>query len=110
MSKPKKTPVEQERRLRHHPSARMTQDQSDSEKNTTPEQKDDLEKFRNRGLNEDEQKKAVNYAEDNAQSTQGSSPRNEGNSVNDSISRENGQVEDTNDKRLEADDDKEDIN
>ncbi len=113
MRKPRENTSERERRLRHHPSARMSQDQSQSysEKNQTPEQRSESEKIRNRGLNEDEQKKSVNYSEDNAQSHRRASPRNESSTEpDDSAKRENGQVENTNDKRLEADDDKDDIN
>ena len=111
MRKPKENPSERERRLRHHPSARMSQDQDQnySGKNPTPEQRPESEKIRNRGLNEDEQKKTANYTEDNAQS-RGTSPRNESDADGKSVKRENGQVEDANDSRLEADDDKDDIN
>jgi len=110
MRKSKENPSERERRLRHHPS-RMSQDKGQSEKNPTPEQRPESEKFRSRGLNEDEQKKTANYIEDNAQSHRGPSPSNASNSgTAESMKRENGQVEDTNDQRLEADDDKDDIN
>jgi hypothetical protein len=112
MRKTKEKPSERERRLRHQPSSRMSQDQSQSypEKNPTPEQRPESEKFRNRGLNEDEQKKTANYTEDNAQS-RAPSPRNESNSgAAESMKRENGHVEDVNDPRLEADDDKDEMN
>jgi hypothetical protein len=113
MRKPKESPSEREQRLRHQPSSRMSQDQSQSypEKNPTPEQRSESEKFRNRGLNEDEQKKTANYTEDNAQSHRAPSPRNESNSTaSESMKRENGHVEDVDDQRLEADDDKDDMN
>lgn len=112
MRKPKENPSERERRLRHHPSARMSQDQDQnySGKNPTPGQRAESEKIRNRGLNEDEQKKTANYTEDNAQSHRGTSPKNESDADAKSVKRENVQVEDTNDPRLEADDDKDDIN
>ena len=109
MRKLKESPSEKERRLRHHPSARMSQDQKGyTENNSVPDARTGTEKFRSRGLNEDEQLKSANYVEDNAQSRK-SSPNNETNATT-SSSGERGQVEDTNDARLEADEDQDDIN
>jgi hypothetical protein len=111
MRKPKESASEKERRLRHQPSARMSQDRNQGyyQKEAAPDPRSESDKSRNRGLNEDEQKKSANYVEDNAQS-RASSPTSETNPPPTSQQRESGQVENTDDNRLEADDDKDDIN
>jgi hypothetical protein len=107
MKRPKENPNEQTRRSRHQTSNRKNkpgQNSEDFDRTIPGRRTPEYERFSNRTVNEDEQKKAVNNPEDNAQS-RGEISENENTSDTQAP-----YDEENSNERLEAGDDQSEVN
>jgi hypothetical protein len=94
-------PTEKVAKQRNHPSARTRKSEGEAERTVPGRRSPAVEKQRERIVNEDEQLKAVNNREDNAQSSSASTPQEETRSA---------AAQDNENERLEAGYDNSEVN